>query len=148
MREGSGPVWKTKTLNPWPIPNEAIILPSDTTHHLVAQCPDNIDLHCLKSNAFLGRADSAALGSLAGWSLRSKIQMCISQWMDAIRGNNWGKHNSSLASLGSPQKCKSFIIWGRNWVRNAFASVIGWISSTINNPRGSIRGNQKRTVCT
>ena len=105
-----------------------------------------MDLHCVKSNAFFGSDDSSRLSSLAGWSFLSKMQMCISQWIEARRGNNVGKHSSSGACLGSPQKCKSFIICGKNCVRNAFASAIGWISSTTNNPLGSIRGNQKKTV--
>lgn len=46
------------------------------------------------------------------------------------------------------QKCRSFMIWGRNWVRKVFASCMGWMSSTTRSPRGAMRGNQKKTVWT
>lgn len=54
-----------------------------------------MDSHCFKSKAFFGSVDSSKLGSLAGWSFLSNMQICISQCMEASRGNNVGKQRES-----------------------------------------------------
>lgn len=108
-------------------------------------CP--IDMHAFASRVFAGIVEFArGKSGIAGSWFRSKMHICISQWIECNSRCKRGKHASSLGWFGSPQKCKSDMTWGMNWVRKRFASWIGWISSTTSKPPGSIRGNQKKNV--
>ena len=80
-----------------------------------------MDLHFLRSSALRGMLDCTTSNSISGSSFLSKIQICISQWINASHGWSVGKHGSS-GHFGSPQKWRSAMISGRNGVRNLSAS--------------------------